>query len=69
MKYYQIKDDPANYAHGELFTEAEMQNLNFAPPKSLCRLVEIKKSEVHFFFGVRLPDEDAQITVIESEVR
>lgn len=68
MKYYQIKDDPANYAHGELFTEAEMRTLDFAPPKRLCRLVEIKKSEVHFFFGIRLPDEDAEINVLQERV-
>lgn len=68
MKYYQVKGDPCNWAHGELFTENEYAHMKRRPNKRYLRLVKISSHEVHFFFGIRLPDEDAQIEVISEEV-
>lgn len=69
MKYYQIKGDPCNWAHGELFTENELAHMKNPPAKRLLREVNVSSRSVHMFFGIRFPDEDAIVEVIREEVR
>lgn len=66
MKYYQVQGDPCNWATNELFTLKEMEKLSYAPPKKICRLVEINKNHTYWFFGARFPYDDAEITIVEA---
>ena len=68
MKYYQVKEEndgqrrykfhrgggleiDGEYIKGELYTEREIKKyLGYA---KICKVVEIPKSKIYFFFGAR----------------